>query len=117
MSPDATDRLKQLISQDTRFAQFSPSEIESDIAYFVYKLTQALAWFITLTDQRKIAIIYLCFIIGIHNFLQLKHIIILLENGEFSKAAQALLDIDLLSQAKYYLEQLGKILHTGELHI
>lgn len=115
MTPDSRQKLKDLLAKDPRFAQFSASELDNDITYFVYKLTEALGFFVKLSEERKIAIVYLCFVLGIHNFLQLKDVLLHLAKGEFQAAAKTLLELDLLSQAKFYLEKLGAILHSGRI--
>jgi GH24 family phage-related lysozyme (muramidase) len=115
MLPESRDKLKGMLSKDSRFDDYSPTEIDQDIIYFVDKLQLTLSFFVTLTEERKIAIVYLCFILGVHNFLQLKHIIGYIANGEFTKAANELLSLDLLAQAKRYLDVLGDILMTGQL--
>jgi lysozyme len=141
MTPENRKKLKDLLIQHESYKQFlytdttghltigigrnlsdrgiSSTEaltlLENDIFYFSAKLSHFLVFFDLLDDNRKIALIDMCFNLGVHGFLEFKEMLEHLENKDWDKASDEILNSKAAHQNPNRYEQLAYIIKTGEL--
>ena len=89
--------------------------LDDDISYFSGKLTHFLPFFSDLSENRQVALIDMCFNLGIQGFLNFKEMIAALESHDYDRAANEMLDSKWAEQAKERATQLAHIMRTGEL--
>ncbi len=75
------------ISQNEAF-----SLLDDDIIYFYSKLSQLCSYFNDLDENRKIALIDMCFNLGVHGFLGFNDLHTALEIHDYENASKAMLD-------------------------
>lgn len=101
---------KRGISQNEAFIL-----LDEDMMYFSAKLLQLFPYFEKLSENRKIALINMCFNIGVQNFMLFKNMHDALDKEDYSKAALAMLDSKWAQQAGQMAVILSQIIKTGEL--
>lgn len=141
MTPESMQKLKQMLTIDEGYKQFPYTDttghltiaigrnltdrgisaeeaqvlLEDDIDYFYKKLSSNLPFFDELVDNRKIALINMCFNIGFQGFLKFKSMIIALEAKDYERAAHE------ISSSKYATQNIDRairiasIMLTGDL--
>ncbi|MGO0624759.1 glycoside hydrolase family protein, partial [Escherichia coli] len=114
MTPEGKQKLKGLLLQHESFRQFPYTDttghltigigrnlvdrgitqsealflLDDDIVYFNSKLLHFLPFFIHLSENRQIALINMCFNLGVQGFLGFKGMILALESHDYNRAAQ-----------------------------
>lgn len=63
-----------------------------DVHYFREALNSKLKFFNDLSETRQLAIISLCFVYGVKTLLMKKQLMLALENNDFERAAQEILE-------------------------
>ena len=141
MTPDARTKLKTLLVQHEYYRQFiytnnngsisigfgrnltergiSINEafylLDDDISYFNNKLNHYLHFFGHITENRQIALIDMCFDLGILGLLNFKKMIAALEIYNYELAAHELLDSELARKHPERAACIANIIKTGEL--
>jgi lysozyme len=141
MSPEGKQKLKALLVSHEKYVQFpysdttghitigigrnlsdrgiSPTEafylLDDDIIYFSSKLNHYLSVFPGLDENRQIALIDMCFNIGVQGFLNFTQMISALERGDYEEAANEMLDSKWAQQVGERATCLANIIRTGEL--
>lgn len=141
MNPDARQKLKNLLVQHESYRQFpytdttgnltigigrniskrgiSSSEalslLDDDIFYFSSKLSSILSFFDGLDDNRKIALVDMCFNLGINGFLGFKGMLEAIEAKDFVKASEEILNSKAAEQCHDRYQTLSYIMRTGEI--
>ena len=141
MTPEGRQRLKGLLTQHEQYRQFpyidltghvtigigrnlsdrgvsipeASSLLDDDIAYFYGKLSHYLPFFGSLTENRQIALVDLCFNVGVQGFLNFTKMILALEGGNYDKAASEMLDSKWAEQVGERATCLANIIRTGNI--
>lgn len=141
MTPEARTKLKQLLVQHESYRQFPYSDttghitvgigrnlsdrgistteafylLDDDIIYFYGKLSHFLPWFIKLSENRQIALVDMCFNLGIQGFLNFHETIAALESGDYEKASDNMLLSLWAKQVGERATTLANIIRTGEI--
>lgn len=140
MSPDSKKKLRNLLLQHESYKQFpyvdttshltigigrnlsdrgiSQTEalmlLEDDISYFVKKLSQYCDFFDGLDENRQIALIDMCFNLGINGFLSFNKMIDALRKKDYVTAAQEMLSSQWADQVKQRALDLAYVIRTGD---
>ncbi len=88
LSQEGKIKLKSLLVEHEKYIDF-----EQDYLYFYHKLNNFLQFFHKLDENRRIALIHTCFIIGIQGLLHSKEIINLLQKHDYVKAANEIIKV------------------------
>jgi lysozyme len=141
MTPEGKQKLKALLVQHESFKQFPYYDItghltigigrnlsdrgistieafyllDDDIIYFSSKLNHYLSFFSILDENRQIALIDICFNLGVQGFLGFKETIAALEKGDYEEAAKEMLNSKWAQQVGERATCLANIIRTGEL--
>jgi lysozyme len=141
MTPEARQKLKGLLTQHESYRQFPYSDttghitvgigrnltdrgistteafylLDDDITYFFNKLNHFLPWFIKLNENRQIALVDMCFNVGVQGFLNFRKMLLALEGGDYALAADEMLDSEWRQQVGERATRLANIIRTGEL--
>ena len=141
MTPDGKTKLKQLLVQHESYRQFvytdstghltvgigrnlsdrgiSTTEafylLDDDILYFSSKLSHFCDFFSGLDENRQIALIDMCFNLGVQGFLNFKNMISALEAGNYEDAAKEMLNSKWAEQVQDRATCLANIIRTGEI--
>lgn len=141
MSPEGTLKLKKLLIQHEAYKQFPYTDttghvtigigrnltdrgisiieanmlLEEDISYFTDKLTRYIPLFYKLSENRKIALVDMCFNLGLRGFLSFKKMIAALESGDYQRAAKEMLDSKWATQVGLRASRLASIIQSGDL--
>lgn len=141
MTPDARLKLKNLLLKHESYQQFpytdtlgqltvaigrnlvhrgvSLSEamimLEDDIDYYYNRLQTYLKFFSNLSENRQLALIDMCFNIGVQGLLNFTQMNLALEAGDYVRAAQEMLDSKWAQQVPQRVSVLAEIIRTGEL--
>lgn len=141
MTPESKQKLKQLLVKHESYRQFPYTDtaghltigigrnladrglstneayylLDDDIMYFSGKLNHFLPFFHTLNENRQIALIDMCFNIGVQGFLNFTHMIIALEAHDYERAAEEMLDSKWAYQVGERATCLANIIRTGEI--
>jgi lysozyme len=141
MTPEGRQKLKTLLVQHESYKQFvytdttghltigigrnltdrglSTTEafylLDDDILYFSSKLNHFLPFFSALDENRQIALIDMCFNIGVQGFLNFKNMILTLESHDYERAAEEMLDSKWAEQVGERATCLSNIIRTGEI--
>lgn len=141
MTPEGKAKLKGLLTRHESYRQFpytdntghltcgigrnlsdrgiSPTEafylLDDDIIYFYSKLSHFLNFFYKLSENRQIALIDLCFNVGVQGFLNFKNMILALEAFDYERAAKEMLDSKWAEQVGERATCLADIIRTGEI--
>ncbi len=141
MTPEGKQKLKQLLVNHESFKQFPYTDItghltigigrnlndrgisaneafyllDDDILYFTGKLSHFLPFFHTLNENRQIALIDMCFNVGVQGFLNFKNMILALEAHDYERAAVEMLDSKWAEQVWQRATTLANIVRTGNI--
>ena len=141
MTPEARQKLKGLLVQHESYRQFPYSDttghltvgigrnlsdrgistteavylLDDDISYFTSKLNHFLPFFVKLDENRQIALLDMCFNLGIQGFLNFTQMIVALESGNYELAAKEMLDSKWAQQVGERATLLANIVRTGQL--
>lgn len=141
MTPEGRQKLKTLLVQHESYKQFPYSDVtghitvgigrnlsdrgistteafyllDDDIIYFSSKLNHYLPFFGILEENRQIALIDMCFNLGVQGFLNFKQMIIALEAYDYERAAYEMLNSKWAEQVGERAACLANIIKTGEI--
>ncbi len=141
MTPEARLKLKQLLVQHESYRQFPYADItghltvgigrnltdrgistteafyllDDDIMYFSAKLAHFLQCFNQLDENRQIALIDMCFNVGIQGFLGFKKMVAALESHDYERAANEMMDSKWAEQVGDRATTLANIIRTGQI--
>lgn len=141
MTPDGRQKLRVLLTRHESYRQFPYVDItghitvgigrnlsdrgistteafellDDDIIYFSDKLNHVLPWFSKLNEPRQIALIDMCFNLGVQGMLNFHEMIIALQNGDFDKASDEMLNSKWAAQVGERATCLSSIIKTGSL--
>lgn len=141
MTPEARLKLKQLLVQHEAYRQFVYSDstghltvgigrnlsdrgistteafylLDDDILYFSSKLSHFLGCFNFLDENRQIALIDMCFNLGVQGFLNFKEMIAALETYNYERASKEMLDSKWAEQVGDRATTLANIIRTGQI--
>ncbi len=89
--------------------------LDEDILYFTSKLSANLPFFDDLNDARKIALVDMCFNLGVKGLLGFKKMIDALANKNYQRAAFEMLNSKWAEQVGQRAEVLSDIVRTGNI--
>lgn len=116
---DSTGHLSIGIGRNLSDRGISTSEafylLDEDILYFTHKLNHYLKFFSDLNENRQIALIDMCFNIGVQGFLNFTQMILALEAHNYQRAADEMLDSKWAQQVGERANCLANIIRTGEI--
>ena len=141
MTPELRQKLRSLLTQHEQFRQFPYNDqtghltigigrnltdrgisqtdafalLDDDISYFYSRLKSACNYFDALDDNRKIALVDMCFNLGVNGFLGFHDMQSAMERGDYEMAAQEMLDSKWATQVGERAITLANIVRTGEL--
>jgi lysozyme len=141
MTPEARQKLKGLLIQHEKYVQFPYTDttghltigfgrnlvdrgistteafylLDDDILYFTNKLNHYLSFFSELSENRQIALIDMCFNLGLQGFLGFKEMISAVESHDYERAAQEMLNSKWAEQTGERATCLANIILTGEI--
>lgn len=141
MTPESKLKLKQLLVQHESYKQFPYTDttghltigigrnisdrgisttealylLDDDIIYFTSKLNHHLSFFSSLNENRQIALIDMCFNLGIQGFLGFNNTIAALEAENYQLASECMLDSKWAEQVGQRATTLAGIVRTGEI--
>lgn len=141
MTPESRQKLKQLLVIHESYRQFPYSDttdrltigigrnltdrgisipesyylMDEDINYFQIRLDLYLNFFKDLDENRQIALIDMCFNLGVQGFLNFKNMILALEAKDYERAAQEMLNSKWAEQVGERAIKLADIVKTGEI--
>ena len=87
--------------------------LDEDIKYFSTKLSSSLKFFNELNEDRQIALIDMCFNLGLQGFLNFKQMILALEACDYERAADEMKNSRWAEQVKDRAFELAEIIRTG----
>lgn len=141
MTPEGKIKLKQLLVNHEQYKQFpyidttghitvgigrnltdrgiSTTEafylLDDDILYFSGKLNHFLKFFASLDENRQIALIDMCFNLGVQGFLNFTQMILALEAGDYHRAADEMMNSKWANQVGERATTLSNIIRTGNI--
>ena len=141
MTPDARIKLKNLLVKHEDFKPFpyvdtsghitigigrnlsdrgiSPTEglqlLDDDLQYFIAKLSHYVTCFDTLSDNRKICLVDICFNVGLNGLLNFTKMLAALSHDDYETAAVEILNSKAAQQCPERYHQLANIMRTDEL--
>jgi lysozyme len=141
MTPEGKLKLKQLLVNHESYKQFpyvdttghltigigrnlndrgiSTSEafylLDDDIIYFTGKLNHFLPFFSKLDENRQIALVDMCFNLGVQGFLGFRKMLSALERGDYQEAADQILQSEWYNQVGQRASTISNILRSGEI--
>lgn len=141
MTPESRQKLKGLLLQHESYRQFPYTDttghltigigrnlidrgissteafylLDDDIVYFTNKLNHYFPFFVKLCENRQVALINMCFNLGIQGFLGFKGMILALEAQDYERAADEMLNSKWAEQVGERATQLANIIRTNEL--
>jgi lysozyme len=141
MTPEGKQKLKSLLIRHESYKQFPYSDttghltiaigrnlstrgistteasylLDEDILYFSAKLGVYMTFFISLSENRQIALIDMAFNLGINGFLNFDKMIKALENEDYELASREILDSKWAKQVGERAVELANIIRTGEI--
>ncbi|MFI5405449.1 MAG: glycoside hydrolase family protein [Nitrososphaerales archaeon] len=141
MTPEGKQKLKSLLVSHEKYVQFPYTDttghltvgigrnlsdrgistteafylLDDDMLYFTAKLTHFLDCFSKLDENRQIALIDMCFNIGVQGFLNFKEMISALESHDYDRAAKEMIDSKWATQVGERATTLANIVRTGEI--
>lgn len=139
MTPQATERLKDLLMVHEGFRQFPYEDttghltigygrnltdnginknealtlLENDIDYFVKKLRKELPFFDDLDEIRKIVLVDMCYNVGLVGFLKFTKMLDAVRRKDWFTAAKEMLSSKAARQAPNRYQQLASIMKIG----
>lgn len=141
MTPEGKQKLKHLLISHENYKQFPYTDttghltvgigrnlsdrgistteafylLDDDILYFSSKLAHYLPFFIELSENRQIALIDMCFNLGVQGFLNFKNMIAALASHDYDRAANEMLNSKWAEQVGDRATCLANIIRTGEI--
>jgi len=141
MRPESRQKLKSLLTLHESYRQFPYTDttghltigigrnlsdrgisaqeayylLDEDIQYFTDKLNHFLPFFHGLSENRQIALIDMCFNVGIQGFLNFRKAIVALEAWDYERAAKEILDSRWADQVGERARKIADIVKTDEL--
>lgn len=141
MTPDSRTKLKHLLVRHEEYKQYPYTDttghltvgigrnlsargistteafylLDDDILYFTSKLNVVLPFFNDLDETRKIALIDMCFNLGVQGLLEFVNFLHALEAKDYKTASQELLNSKAATQCPNRYHDLANIILTGEL--
>jgi len=141
MNQESRQKLKGLLTHDESYRQFPYTDttghltigigrnlvdrgisltealylLDDDISYFHNKLSYYLPFFSSLNEARQIALVNMCFTLGIQGFLNFTQTILALEAADYERAASEMLDSKWAIQIGERANRLALIISKGEL--
>lgn len=141
MTPEARQKLRGLLIEHESYRQFpymdttghltigygrnlnnrgiskteSSFMLDEDIDYFQDKLNHFLPFFHKLSENRQIALVNMCFNLGIQGFLGFRGMILALEADDPERAADEMLNSKWATQVGERAHTLSSIVRTGEI--
>lgn len=141
MTPEGKQKLKTLLVTHEKYRQFPYTDVtghltvgigrnlsdrgistteafyllDDDIIYFTAKLNHFLSCFSDLSENRQIALIDMCFNLGVQGFLNFKEMISALESHDYIRAHDEMLKSKWAEQVGERATTLANIILTGEL--
>lgn len=141
MSPEGKQKLKTLLVNHESYRQFAYTDIsghitvgigrnlsdrgistteafyllDDDILYFTSKLNHFLPCFTNLSEPRQIALVDMCFNVGVQGLLNFTKMISALERGDYDNAANEMLDSKWSEQVGERATCLANIIRTGNI--
>jgi lysozyme len=141
MTPQGKLKLKQLLVSHEQYKQFPYVDItghitvgigrnltdrgistteafyllDDDILYFSGKLNHFLKFFSSLNENRQIALINMCFNLGVQGFLNFTQMILALEAYDYERTADEMLKSKWADQVGERATFLANIIITGEI--
>lgn len=91
--------------------------LDNDIYFFFNKLNNYLESFYLLDSNRQIALIDMCFTLGVHGFLGFKDLIESVNKRDWKKAHADMINSKWAEQVRERATQLATIILTGELNV
>lgn len=139
MTPEGKQKLKALLVRHEEYRQFPYTDstghltvgigrnltnrgistteafqlLDDDIIYFSSKLAHYLDCYNELTEPRQIALIDMCFNLGLQGFLHFKEMIAALNSHDYHRAANEMLDSKWAEQVGERATCLANIVRTG----
>lgn len=89
--------------------------LDDDILYFTSKLNHFLPFFPKLSESRQIALVDMCFNIGVQGLLNFPEMLSALEEYDFDRAADEMLDSKWAQQVGQRAITLAHIIRTGQI--
>jgi len=89
--------------------------LDNDIAYFSGRLSHMLPFFDDLSDARKIALVSLCFNLGVQGFMGFKKMSEAVSAGNYALAAHEILASKAAIQLPTRYQRLSTMMRTNEL--
>ncbi|CAB4128420.1 COG3772 Phage-related lysozyme (muraminidase) [uncultured Caudovirales phage] len=89
--------------------------LDDDINYFSTELNAALTFFCDLNSPRQLALIDMCFNLGLKNFLEFTHMIDALKSSNYALAAKQMLESEWAKQVGQRAIDLSDIISSGEI--
>lgn len=141
MTPDARHKLRNLLVNHEGYKQFPYADttghltvgigrnlsdrgisqteaftlLDDDILYFYAKLNSQFSYFSHLNEDRQIALIDMCFNLGINHFLSFDKMNAALEINDFNTAADEIMHSKWEEQVGERAHQIAAIIRTGSL--
>lgn len=141
MTPEARLKLKTLLVKHESYKQFPYTDttghlsigigrnlidrgislteatfmLDEDISYFTSKLNHFLPFFYKLSENRQIALIDMCFNLGVQGFLNFTDMILALESGDYERASKEMLESKWAEQVGERARKLADIMKTNEI--
>lgn len=141
MTPEGRQKLKGLLTQHETYKQFPYTDLtghltvgigrnlsdrgisiteagyllDDDIGYFYGKLCHHLNFFNRLNESRQIALIDMCFNVGLQSFLNFTQMILALEAGDYDRAADEMLKSKWAKQVGERASYLANIMQSGNM--
>ena len=116
---DITGHLSIGIGRNLSDRGISTSEafylLDEDIMYFTGKLNHFLKFFSKLDENRQIALIDMCFNVGVQGFLNFTQMILALEAHDYPRAANEMLNSKWAEQVGDRAIALANIVRTGNI--
>lgn len=89
--------------------------LDDDISYFYGKLLHYCDFFVKLNENRQLALIDMCFNIGLQGFLNFTKMISALERGDYEEASNEMINSKWAEQVGERATCLANIIRTGEI--
>lgn len=141
MTPESRQKLKGLLISHENYRQFPYTDstghltvgigrnltdrgistteafylLDDDVQYFVGKLNYFLPFYSKLNEYRQIALVDMCFNLGIQGLLNFKEMIIAFEHNDYEKAADEMLNSKWAEQTKERATCIANIIRTGNM--
>lgn len=89
--------------------------LDNDIARVLQELTSAFPWYTGLNDARKVALANMCFNLGLPRLQGFTRMLIALEAGQYTEAADEMLNSKWAGQVGNRARRLASLVRTGVL--